>query len=255
MIKRTFLFMGLALGMALTGCGNASTSAQSPTSANAGNAGAQSPGTEYVAQDAKGIQTMTVRTTRHPRISRAAGAHRAGPDARGARVRAGRRADHGDEGASLGPRGEGANARGTREQRPGARGGGLSQGAGRQPGEAESNWRARRICSITTPFPSGNSSRRRATRSRRRRKWRRRASRFRFSAWTRTTRRRNLLVKAPRSGVILDVGAAPGEFSQALSAPAPLCNRRGHHHGLGRGRYLRKGSRRGEIGRSRRRSR
>ena len=31
-----------------------------------------------------------------------------------------------------------------------------------------------------------------------------------------------LLVKAPRAGVILDVGAAPGEFSQALSAPAPL---------------------------------
>ena len=31
-----------------------------------------------------------------------------------------------------------------------------------------------------------------------------------------------LLVKAPRSGVILDVGAAPGEFSQALSASAPL---------------------------------
>lgn len=31
-----------------------------------------------------------------------------------------------------------------------------------------------------------------------------------------------LLVKAPRAGVILDVGAAPGEFSQALSASAPL---------------------------------
>jgi cobalt-zinc-cadmium efflux system membrane fusion protein len=31
-----------------------------------------------------------------------------------------------------------------------------------------------------------------------------------------------LLVKAPRSGVVLDVGAALGEFSQALSAPAPL---------------------------------
>jgi membrane fusion protein, heavy metal efflux system len=31
-----------------------------------------------------------------------------------------------------------------------------------------------------------------------------------------------LLVKAPRAGVILDIGAAPGEFSQALSAPAPL---------------------------------
>jgi cobalt-zinc-cadmium efflux system membrane fusion protein len=32
-----------------------------------------------------------------------------------------------------------------------------------------------------------------------------------------------LLVKAPRSGVVLDVGAAPGEFSQALSAATPMC--------------------------------
>ncbi len=31
-----------------------------------------------------------------------------------------------------------------------------------------------------------------------------------------------LQVKAPRAGVILDIGAALGEFSQALSAPAPL---------------------------------
>jgi membrane fusion protein, heavy metal efflux system len=31
-----------------------------------------------------------------------------------------------------------------------------------------------------------------------------------------------LLVKAPRAGVVLDIGAASGEFSQALSAPAPL---------------------------------
>jgi membrane fusion protein, heavy metal efflux system len=31
-----------------------------------------------------------------------------------------------------------------------------------------------------------------------------------------------LVVKAPRGGSVLDVGAAPGEFSQALSAPAPL---------------------------------
>jgi membrane fusion protein, heavy metal efflux system len=32
-----------------------------------------------------------------------------------------------------------------------------------------------------------------------------------------------LRLTAPRSGVILDVGAAPGEFSNALSAPQPLC--------------------------------
>ena len=32
-----------------------------------------------------------------------------------------------------------------------------------------------------------------------------------------------LVIRAPRSGVVLDVSAATGEFSQALSAPAPLC--------------------------------
>jgi len=32
-----------------------------------------------------------------------------------------------------------------------------------------------------------------------------------------------LRVAAPRPGVVLDIGAAPGEFSQALAAPAPLC--------------------------------
>ncbi|MGB6431295.1 MAG: efflux RND transporter periplasmic adaptor subunit [Candidatus Acidiferrales bacterium] len=32
-----------------------------------------------------------------------------------------------------------------------------------------------------------------------------------------------LNVVAPRGGVILDVGAAPGEYSNALAAPAPLC--------------------------------
>jgi membrane fusion protein, heavy metal efflux system len=34
---------------------------------------------------------------------------------------------------------------------------------------------------------------------------------------------KDLRVVAPRSGVILDVGAAPGEFSKSLDAPAPLC--------------------------------
>jgi membrane fusion protein, heavy metal efflux system len=32
-----------------------------------------------------------------------------------------------------------------------------------------------------------------------------------------------LLVTAPRAGVILDVGASPGEFSNALAAPQPMC--------------------------------
>ena len=32
-----------------------------------------------------------------------------------------------------------------------------------------------------------------------------------------------LKVLAPRSGVVLDVGAAPGEFSKSLDAPLPLC--------------------------------
>jgi cobalt-zinc-cadmium efflux system membrane fusion protein len=32
-----------------------------------------------------------------------------------------------------------------------------------------------------------------------------------------------LRLAAPQSGVVLDIGAAPGEFSNALSAPQPLC--------------------------------
>jgi membrane fusion protein, heavy metal efflux system len=32
-----------------------------------------------------------------------------------------------------------------------------------------------------------------------------------------------LVLKAPRSGIILEIGASSGEFSQALSAPSPLC--------------------------------
>ncbi len=32
-----------------------------------------------------------------------------------------------------------------------------------------------------------------------------------------------LVVTAPRDGVVLDIGAAPGEFSKSLDAPAPLC--------------------------------
>jgi membrane fusion protein, heavy metal efflux system len=33
----------------------------------------------------------------------------------------------------------------------------------------------------------------------------------------------HLVVTAPRAGVVLDIGAAPGEFSRSLDAPAPLC--------------------------------
>ena len=58
-----------------------------------------------------------------------------------------------------------------------------------------------------------------------------------------------LAVKAPRSGVILDIGAAPGEFSQALSASAPLCTVADITTIWARGRHLREGSRGGEIGR------
>jgi len=32
-----------------------------------------------------------------------------------------------------------------------------------------------------------------------------------------------LRVAAPRSGIVLDIGAAPGEFSKSLDAPLPLC--------------------------------
>jgi cobalt-zinc-cadmium efflux system membrane fusion protein len=69
-MKPVFLLLGLALGLSLAGCGNSSSSAQAPAPPNAN--GAQNTGTngvsstEFVAQDAKGIQTMTVRKTAIP---------------------------------------------------------------------------------------------------------------------------------------------------------------------------------------------
>jgi cobalt-zinc-cadmium efflux system membrane fusion protein len=48
-------------------------------------------------------------------------------------------------------------------------------------------------------------------------------SRLRVLGISREAPSDRLMVTAPRAGVVLDIGAAPGEFSKSLDAPAPLC--------------------------------
>jgi multidrug efflux pump subunit AcrA (membrane-fusion protein) len=61
-MKSVILILGFTVGFSTLGCGNSSSSAAPQTPSNA----ADNPITEYVAPDAKGVQTMTVKTTAVP---------------------------------------------------------------------------------------------------------------------------------------------------------------------------------------------
>ncbi|HWF40239.1 MAG TPA: efflux RND transporter periplasmic adaptor subunit [Candidatus Acidoferrales bacterium] len=223
-MKRNFLFMGLALGMALAGCGNASTSAQSPTSTNAGNAGnagAQAPGSEYVAQDAKGIQTMTVRKTAIPDYLDLA-AHiepdptrvvhvfaPAGGRIVELRVRPWDRVEKGQTIAEL----ESSDlARAVADYHKALVDNQVKQ---KQLAREQDLLEHKAISEREFQQAQGDAEQAAAEVE---------AAREQIQVFGMDPDHAStqLLVKAPRSGVILDVGAAPGEFSQALSASAPL---------------------------------
>ena len=221
MIKRNFLFAGLALGMALAGCGNASTSAQSPTSTNAGNAGAQAPGSEYVAQDAKGIQTMRVRKTAIPDYLDLA-AHiepdptrvvhvfaPAGGRIVELRVRPWERVEKGQTIAELE---SGDLARAVADYHKALADNQVKQD---QLSREQDLLDHKAISEREYQQARGDAQQAAAEVE---------AAREQIQVFGMDPDHAStqLLVKAPRSGVILDVGAAPGEFSQALSASAPL---------------------------------
>ncbi len=72
-MKRAILLLGFLVCVAVAGCGDSNSSAQTqsqaPTNANDASA------TEYVAPDAKGVKTMTVRKTAIPEYLDLRGAH------------------------------------------------------------------------------------------------------------------------------------------------------------------------------------
>jgi cobalt-zinc-cadmium efflux system membrane fusion protein len=216
-VKRVLLLLGLALAVGLSGCGDSSGSAQSsaPSSANSASSG------EYTAQDAKGIETMAVRQTTIPEYLDLP-AHiepdptrvvhvfaPAGGRITEMRVRPWDRVEKGQVLAEL----ESSDlARAVADyhkalvdnqvkQNELARAQDLlnhkaisereyQQAQGDAQQSAAEVEAARELIQVFGMDPDHAST--------------------------------QLLVKAPRQGVILDVGAAPGEFSQALSAAAPL---------------------------------
>jgi len=221
MIKRNFLFVGLVAGIALAGCGNASTSAQSPTSTTAGNASTQAPGSEYVAQDAKGIQTMTVRKTAIPDYLDLA-AHiepdptrvvhvfaPAGGRIVELRVRPWDRVEKGQTIAEL----ESSDlARAVADYHKALVDNQVKQ---KQLAREQDLLDHKAISEREFQQAQGDAQQAAAEVE---------AAREQIQVFGMDPDHASteLLVKAPRSGVILDVGAAPGEFSQALSASAPL---------------------------------
>jgi cobalt-zinc-cadmium efflux system membrane fusion protein len=216
-MKRVFLLLGFSLGIALGGCGDSSSSAQSPTSSSAGGASS----TEYVAQDARGIQTMTVRTTAIPEYLDLP-AHiepdptrvvhvfaPAGGRITEMRVRPWDRVEKGQTLAEL----ESSDlARAVAEYHKAMVDNQVKQN---QLKRAQDLLDHKAISEREYQQAQGDAQQSAAEVE---------AAREQIQVFGMDPDHAStqLLVKAPRSGVILDVGAAPGEFSQALSASAPL---------------------------------
>jgi cobalt-zinc-cadmium efflux system membrane fusion protein len=217
-MKRNFLFVGLALGMALAGCGDSSSSAQSQTAANAG--GAPAAG-DYVPQDAKGLQTTTVRKTTIPDYLDLA-AHiepdptrvvhvfaPAGGRITELRVRPWDKVEKGQTLAEL----ESSDlARAVADYHKALVDNQVKQ---KELARAQDLLDHKAISEREFQQAQGDAEQSAAEVE---------AAREQIQVFGMDPDHAStqLLVKAPRSGVILDVGAAPGEFSQALSASAPL---------------------------------
>lgn len=216
-MKRVLLPLGLALAVGLSGCGDSSGSAQSsaPSSVNSASSG------EYVAQDAKGIETMTVRQTTIPEYLDLP-AHiepdptrvvhvfaPAGGRITEMRVRPWDRVEKGQVLAEL----ESSDlARAVADYHKALVDNQVKQN---ELARAQDLLDHKAISEREYQQAQGDAQQSAAEVE---------AAREQIQVFGMDPDHAStqLLVKAPRPGVILDVGAAPGEFSQALSAAAPL---------------------------------
>jgi cobalt-zinc-cadmium efflux system membrane fusion protein len=216
MMKPALLFMGLVLSTALAGCGDSSSSAQSTPS---GASGASS--IEYVSQDAKGIQTMTVRETAI-RDYLDLPAHIEPDPTRVVRVfaPAGGRItemkvhpwDRVEQGQTLAEIESSDLARAVAEYHKALVDNQVKQNA---LDRSKDLLEHKAISEREFQQAQGDAQQAEAEVE---------AAREQIQVFGMDPDHAStqLLVKAPRSGVILDVGASPGEFSQALAASAPL---------------------------------
>ena len=216
-VKRVLLLLGLALAVGLSGCGDSSGSAQSsaPSSVNGASSG------EYMAQDAKGIETMVVRQTTIPEYLDLP-AHMepdptrvvhvfapAGGRITEMRVRPWDRVEKGQVLAEL----ESSDlARAVADYHKALVDNQVKQN---ELARAQDLLNHKAISEREYQQAQGDAQQSAAEVE----AVREQIQVFGMDPDHASTQ---LLVKAPRQGVILDVGAAPGEFSQALSAAAPL---------------------------------
>jgi cobalt-zinc-cadmium efflux system membrane fusion protein len=216
-MNRAILLLGLVICMATTGCGDSSSSAQTQTP-NA----SDTSGTEYVAPDAKGVKTMTVRKTAIPEYLDLPARIEADPtrvvhvfSPAGGRITEMRVRpwDHVEKGQTLAMLESSDLARAVADYHKALADNQVKQ---KQLSRAQDLFDHHAISERDLQQAQGDAQISLAEVQ---------AAREPVLVFGMDPDRAStqLLVTAPRSGVVLDVGASSGEFSQALAAAAPLC--------------------------------
>jgi cobalt-zinc-cadmium efflux system membrane fusion protein len=219
-MRSVVFLIGLAVGLAAAGCGG-SDSASSPTQSSASPA-ATSQGSEYVASDAKGIQTMTVKSSAVPEYLDLA-AHIEADPTRVVHVFApagGRITElkispwqHVAKGQTLALLESGDLARAVADYHRALADDQVKQ---KQLSRADDLLAHHAIAEKDFQQAQADSQMAKATLE---------AAREQIFAFGMDPDHAasQLSVQAPRAGIVLDVGASSGEFSKSLDAPMPLC--------------------------------
>lgn len=215
-MRRIHLCLGLVLAGVLAGCGNSNSFSESPPVSAGGNSSNQ-----YVVQDAKGIVTVTVRRTTIPEYLDLPGHIEADPTRvvhvfapAGGRITEMRVRpwDRVEKGQTLAELESSDLARAVAEYHKALADGQVKQ---KQLARVQDLLEHNAVSEREYQQAQGDAQQSAAEVE---------AAREQIQVFGMDPDHAStqLLVKAPRAGVILDVGAAPGEFSQALSASAPL---------------------------------
>jgi len=215
-MRQIHLCLGLVLTAVLAGCGNSNSSAESPPASASGHSSNQ-----YVVQDAKGIETVTVRRTAIPEYLDLPGHIEADPTRvvhvfapAGGRITEMRVRpwDRVEKGQTLAEMESSDLARAVAEYHKALADSQVKQ---KQLARVEDLLEHNAVSEREYQQAQGDAQQSVAEVE---------AAREQIQVFGMDPDHAStqLLVKAPRAGVILDVGAAPGEFSQALSASAPL---------------------------------
>jgi membrane fusion protein, heavy metal efflux system len=221
-MNRAILLLGLVICVTPEGCGNSSSSAQTQTQAPAPANANGTGGTEYVASDAKGVKTMTVRKTAIPEYLDLPAHIEADPTRvvhvfapAGGRITEMRVRpwDRVEKGQTLAMLESSDLARAVADYHKALADNQVKQ---KELSRSQDLLEHKAISEREFQQAQGDAQMSQADVQ---------AAREQVQVFGMDPDRAStqLLVKAPRSGVILDVGASSGEFSQALSASAPLC--------------------------------